>query len=286
MEYSSKFQESVKKQVKAQASIERAIDKEIESFCDAYFQWIESQHKERRKPITIIAEGDSWFRYIVGKGVIFYLEKLFKVEILNLAYPGDEVRDMLSIKQKKRLIRLLKKGPIRNEKFDCLLFSGGGNDLVGIDRFHKWLHPYQPGMKPEDVLNEVTLNNALDILEAGYMEIINIRNTYSSETKIFFNVYDYAIPDGSGVCGKGPWLQPGLEYRRVPEELRREVVKLFLIRLYEKLSHIASQHKNVFVVETQGTLLDEYWANELHPTNSGFKQIAKKFESTIIESMK
>ena len=53
--------------------------------------------------------------------------------ILNLAHHGDEVREMLGVTQRKNLIRSLNKA-----RFDAILFSGGGNDIVG-DQFALWL---------------------------------------------------------------------------------------------------------------------------------------------------
>jgi hypothetical protein len=192
----------------------------------------------------------------------------------------DEVRDMLTIKQRKRLIRELRSGPARRKKYDYFLFSGGGNDLVGIDRFYKWLNPYNEGMEAADCINKSTLRHALSLLEAGYREIIDIRNSYSPKTTLLFHGYDFAIPNGKGVCGKGPWLEPGLKERKIPPKLRREVVRLFL-KEFEKLLRELAKEENVVLVETQGTLSDAEWANELHPKNSGFKKIARLFVTAI-----
>ena len=284
MEYSKMINEKLEKKIKAQVKLDRSVDKEIESFCKEYHLWVAKKNKEKKKPITIIAEGDSWFRYPIGKAIIFQLEQQLKTKILNLAAPGDEVREMLSLKQRKRLIRELKKGPGKNQTFDFFLFSGGGNDLVGRDRFHKWLHPYEKGMKPTDVLNRKTLDTAFGILEYGYRDIIGIRDDFSPKTHLILHSYDFAIPDGKGVCFKGPWLKPGLKMRKVPKKMRRKVVKLFLEEFDTLLDRVGLMQNRVTIVQTQGTLEDDEWANEIHPKNRGFKKIAKLFRKEITDS--
>lgn len=281
MNFSKRLQTDLKKRVRSQIRTEARIDKEINASCEKYRSWVEAEIKAGKKPVTIIAEGDSWGRYIVGKAVVYQLEKLLKTEILNLASPGDEVREMMSPKQRERLIRELKKGPAKRQKYDFFFFSGGGNDLVGVDRFHFWLHPYQQGMTAKDVLNKDTIKAAFTLLDLQYNELIEIRDTHSPNTHLLFHAYDFAIPDGRGVCGKGPWLEPGLKMRKVPANMRREVVKLFLQGFDALLDKIANKHKKITVVPTQGTLKDEEWANELHPKNPGFKKIAKRFVEEI-----
>jgi len=281
MGYSKKLKASLERQIRDQVRLDIQADKEIETLCEKYHLWVDKKNKENKKPTTIIAEGDSWFRYPIGKAVIFCLEQDLKIKILNLAAPGDEVREMLSLKQRKLLIRELKKGPTEKQKFDFFLFSGGGNDLLGSDRFHKWLHPYRKWMKPKDILNWKTLEKAFDLLEFGYKEIINIRDVYSPKTRLLLHSYDFAIPNGRGVCGKGPWLKPGLDMRAVPVKMHKKVVKLFLQNFDSLLDRIAEQNKRVNIVQTQGTLNDDDWANEIHPKNRGFRKISNLFMSDI-----
>ena len=54
------------------------------------------------------------------------------------------------------------------------------------------------------------------IVEAGYQDVIGMRNRLSPTTKLFVNAYDFAPPNGKGVCNVGPWLKPSLDYRLVP----------------------------------------------------------------------
>lgn len=283
-----------KEYVKTKASLNKQVEKELDRQIDAYSSL--SQEKmfgqnyrqriddERRAP-TILAEGDSWFRYVIGHAIIWNLELLLDLEILNLAWPGDEAKEMLTGRQRARLIHALRKAPAVRQKFDFLLFSGGGNDLVGRDVFHLWLHHYETGMVAEECINEDALNVAFNLLKLKYEDLIEIRNKYSKTTKIIFNTYDYAIPDGRKACGLGPWLQPGLKLRRIPERLRRDVVKVFLSRYRGLMLELSQQHERVLIADTQNTLQDQHWENELHPTKIGFKKIAQVYEKLINENM-
>lgn len=284
MKFSIKMKNEIRIQARNQAELKRQINKKIETNIVEYRAWNASQLDAGKTPITIIAEGDSWFNYsIAGKDVIDKLEKLMDIKINNLASPGDETNEMLTGKQKKRLERELKRGPAKNKrkKYDFFLFSGGGNDLVGKKTFYLWFHDYKKGMKPKDILNREAIQSAFGMLEVNYKVLLELCNNHSPDTKILLNAYDFAIPDGSTVCFKGPWLRPGLKHRNVPVEMRTKVVELFM-REYEKfISQFAKNHSNIIVVPTQGTLTKNDWANELHPTNPGFKKIAMVFEQSI-----
>ena len=84
-------------------------------------------------PLQILAEGDSWFDYpypLFGGGIIPRLETRTGVPILNLAKAGDESRYMLGVEERKILASHLANGSPAGGKWDVLLFSGGGNDVV------------------------------------------------------------------------------------------------------------------------------------------------------------
>ena len=281
MEISKPLSRRIRGYYRRRKSVEYQCEKAITKSCDRYHAWADEQKSLGNKPLTILAEGDSWFRYVVGKAVVFQLERLMNIKIQNIASPGDEVSQMLSPRQLERLVKLLKQGPAKGWKYDCLHFSGGGNDLVGKDRFHKWLNEYQTGMSALELINQTTLHAEFALIRSSYEELIKLRDKHSPKTHLFFHGYDFAIPNGEGVCWLGPWMQPGLSFRRIPKTKRRDVVRLFLSQFAQLLDSIAEQHNRVVIVPTQGILTDTDWANELHPTNSGFKKIARAFQHEI-----
>jgi hypothetical protein len=60
---------------------------------------------------------------------------------------------MLSLPQREEVTRRLVDGvPGEGRRFDILLFSGGGNDLVG-DQFCIWLKKFQASMPVSEVID-------------------------------------------------------------------------------------------------------------------------------------
>lgn len=234
-------------------------------------------------PLRIVAEGDSWFKYphpnSARKGVVKPLADLLGVKIGNLAEAGDEARTILGVVQRKELEETLRTQP----PYDILLFSGGGNDVVG-DPMCLWIRQWQGGQPPESHLDKARFGSILSLIRMAYEDLIALRNKYSPNTWIFLNGYDFPIPDGRGACQYGPWLKPSLDYRGVPSPQGfpegRAIVRAMLVEFAKMLQEIAKA-KNVVFVPTQGTLADNQWANELHPSDPGFDSVAKVFYDAI-----
>jgi hypothetical protein len=229
----------------------------------------------------VLAEGDSWFEYPIpgsGFGVIYQLHQITGVPILNMAHHGDEVRYMLGVKQRREIEQRLA-DPLR---FDALLFSGGGNDLIG-DPFVMWLRDYDPNLPAEGHLIAERVNDALGLVEAGYRELIAIRDRVSRSTKIFVHGYDYPRPSNKGVCGVGPWLKPSLDYRGiVVPDAQARIAKALLVGFREVLRRLEAGTPDFHYVETQGLLDPAHdWANEIHPTKDGFRKVAKQFRKAL-----
>jgi len=244
-----------------------------------------------RQPLRILAEGDSWFDYplppVRGDGVIYQLQKLLGYPINNMAHWGEEVRQMLGLAQRQEIVTRLTDNSVN---YDAMLFSGGGNDLVG-DQLVTFLQDQGPVPPPAKMFNDDAMNAVIDLLKAEYKELVGIRNQYSAGTVIFVNSYDFPKVTGQGVCGIGPWLKPSLDYVygqmgvAVPDpEQEYQVVKTMLERFNQMLQDIAKDPSitNFIVVGTQDTLdRDKDWQNEIHPKSSGFAKIAAKFQAAL-----
>jgi hypothetical protein len=174
----------------------------------------------------------------------------------------------------------------KNGKFDAILFSGGGNDLVG-DAFRLWLNDGTPNSDPANALNRETLDDIVGVVRGSYKDLIATRNLVSPAIPIFVHGYDFALPTDIGVCGIGPWLYPSLHSRGWMGSIAdltvgAEIVKLMLLKFRELLLDLSKDKMdNVIFVETQGTLSAREWANELHPNPAGFTKIAEKFSQSL-----
>jgi hypothetical protein len=232
------------------------------------------------EPLQIFAEGDSWFDYPVpffGGGIIPRLEDRLGVPILNLAKAGDEVRYMLGVEEREVLTKHLTDGSPAGGPWDVLLFSGGGNDIVD-NPMALWVKDWNPAMPPAAHIHKARFDAALALVRAGYEDLIALRDQLSPTTQLVFHGYDFAIPDGRGICGFGPWLRPTFQLRKFPTRAAMEaVVKAMLQQFAAMLAALASP--TVTFINGQGTLVPQpsSWHNELHPARAGFGKFADIF---------
>ena len=117
-----------------------------------------------------------------------------------------------------------------------------------------------------------------------YEDLITLRDTLSPTTHVAFHGYDFAIPDGRGICGLGPWLKPTFDLRRFPARPpATEVVKAMLQQFAAMLQSLVALHPAVTFINTQGSLapVTSSWDNELHPSKNGFNMIAAVFHANL-----
>jgi hypothetical protein len=239
-------------------------------------------------PLQVFAEGDSWFEYPVplfGGGIIKRLEKRLGVPVLNLAKAGDEVRFMLGVEERKIIAEQFTTGCPAGGPWDAMLFSGGGNDIVD-NPMALWIRDFQAAVPPAQQINMARLDAALGIVRAGYEDLVAMRDDLSPSTHLFLHGYDFAIPDGRGVCHFGPWLQPTFALRGFPANSLTDataVVKVMLERFAAVLGSLNTGKGPVTLIPTQGTLppVKASWHNELHPSKMGFDTFADVFHAQL-----
>ncbi|MGG1947362.1 hypothetical protein AB1286_21670 [Trinickia sp. NRRL B-1857] len=252
------------------------------------------------KPLNLLAVGDSWFDYPVPSqghlptDVIVSLARLLDLDPapLKLAHYGDATTTLLGTTKRDRLVNTLQEDA--HAPFDAILFSGGGNDLVG-DAFRFWLNDAASvAGDPARAVNEGALSEIMSIVKRAYVDLIDVRNRYAPHAYLFLHQYDFVTPTDTSVCDRlvGPWLYPSFADRgwttfevdrRFFKEGRAIVARIlrrFAAMLVELLAMPGAD--NIVIVDTQGTLNpDTDWANELHPTHDGFAKIAEKFRQAL-----
>jgi len=259
----------------------------------------------RKKPhrIGIVAEGDSWFAY-PRKWIAFgadintlhhiadKVERTDRVNLLRLASNGDEAVNMTSGKQMKKLYRILKKN---RESIRILLFSGGGNDIVGRNDMLPLLREYQAGMTAGECIDLDRFERKLEAILLAYHRLIDLCKDIVPDAKIVCHTYDIPKPEDQGaeffwgLIKTRPWIFPYLQRRGIPEELHFPIIQSLLGSFGERLKALAQEppvRDHFIVVDTQGTLRPGHntdWLNEIHPTRSGFKRITKKIYQAMRE---
>lgn len=256
------------------------------------FAWLCRQTQNR---IGIVTEGDSWFSYppnLLLKGpnsnvidwVVSAVKDSGKANLLRLASNGDEAVHMISGKQKHDLAELLKKN---GDAIHFLMFSGGGNDLVGKWDMERLLNTYEPGFTAAQCIQQERFKRKLQRITLAYQELLELQAEYAPNTIIISHTYDRVQPSPEkakflwGRVRLGPWIYPFLEQKGVPATLHLEITDLLLGALGELLLKLARQPRyrdRLVVVNTFGTLRPGHrqdWINEIHPTSQGFKRISK-----------
>jgi len=240
---------------------------------------------------NLVAEGDSWFAYppkglLFGRpsNVISHLRRKRRFNLLQLASSGDEAVEILSGRSKLRLIEAIQRFPVH-----CLLFSGGGNDLVGRYDFDFFLRGGVDSDDWSDYLHHERLDRRIAQVHAAYADLLDFCTAYSRNPgiRVLTHTYDYAIPDPKGaefvggllkIRGGRSWIYPYLRAKNVPRRFDRTLVRYLIDRLAECLLALEASHpERLRVADTRGSLDPaKDWLNEIHPTSKGFDKIANR----------
>lgn len=261
---------------------------------------------------AIISEGDSWFGYPPhglwfkqSYNIISRIQREHHFNLLRLEAVGDEVMSMLSGGQIADLEDVLR---TYGNRIKVLLFSGGGNDLVGKDILENGTEhgniKFKPLLKTKGrtdpwgkALNKPAIKTKLDAIADKYRQLIELRNQHAPDCDIITHTYDRPIPDGrsarylGGLIDKGPWLKPSMVKAGLTTiTARKAAIDYILGGLGDRLHEIAKEPASrgrFIVVKTTGTLkrTKDHWQNELHPTKDGFKLIADKIYLEVKASL-
>jgi len=139
---------------------------------------------------------------------------------------------------------------------------------------------------------DVRVRNAYASMVSGLKEIAT--QLLKRPIPVVVHGYDYPVPDGRGFLGgfgflPGPWLQPGFQRKGFDDvDTNTATVGKLIDRFNEMLRQLSRSDgfDHVRYVDLRDTLshgagYKRDWANELHPTKSGFSAVAGKIANVI-----
>jgi lysophospholipase L1-like esterase len=236
-----------------------------------------------KKPgaINILVEGDSWFAYPLKTNVpqeLFNIDKNYNFYRSDTS--GHEMVQMISGPQKARLRDFLKK---HGKSLDFILFSGGGNDILGVGLEELIAEKDDTNT----TFNTIALKNRLFLLEYCYKELIILRDLYAPGVPIVTHTYDYPFISGHpikiGPVKIGPWILPTLELKKWIVDNARKVFIFTLVNSFvDILKKLSNENKDFHFIDLRNTLeTEDLWNDEIHPTEDGFKLISQKIDQKI-----
>jgi hypothetical protein len=241
---------------------------------------------------SYIAFGDSWFEYpeyfLLGDSgdIIDHLMKDYG-NIYCISAAGNEAIEMINSKNYIAALNLLKNN---NHKIQGIIFSGGGNDIVG-----GYLAPYTTEKEYRDnypdLIDPYEQNKSIDEHLVNYeKKIIQILQAYKklrdeidNNIHLIIHGYDSGItPTTNGyndIPPKSGWVGRRLKIQKFPEEKWKEIVKTMIDKFNQELIKFASDKKNVHYIDLRGKV--KRWKDEMHPNNESCKHIARIFLEKI-----
>ena len=247
--------------------------------------WNEDILKQESAFPTVLAVGDSWFWYLknnLANPLHRILNKRESNIMLVRGSNGAEAVEYKAgpIRQQIEWDLDKKKGYGKNIR--AVFLSGGGNDLAGPEDFVQVLLSDCSGAKhPEQCLQSNQPNILFNTVTSALLSVVELVEKLIPGTPVFVHSYDYANPNGKGFLGLGQWLQYPMNRCKVPKKLHQPLIDYLIDAYWNALNEAQKKAPTLNLVDQRGTLAREEWANELHPTSSGFNKIAKLWEPIL-----
>ena len=240
----------------------------------------------------LVAEGDSWFDY-PGSDILDVLDDVHGFEVHKVAKAGDTAEQMAYQDwQLAEFLRVIEKLAAKGEEPRAILLSAGGNDVAGnpFEALLNFANAPNPG------LNDVIANEFIEgRVQLAYVRIISAittvcRDRFGKAIPVVTHGYDYAVPDGRGVLWLGPWLAPGFRAKGYLDMgTRRAIVVELIDRFNVMMGRMGSlpDLSHVHHVDLRGRVPNapdvyrDWWANELHPSDAGFREVSRRFADVL-----
>jgi hypothetical protein len=257
-------------------------------------QFDDTRRENRSWPL-VLAEGDSWFAHPIQWNILYELSDKGGYSIRRLASIGDELRDMVreAPDHEPQFIRQLQ----RRIPWDGLLFSGGGNDLLGSRLPDMLRHRSEVSRGWTRLIRDEVVDAEVASIRRSYERIIFRTAQLRPQCQILAHGYDYAYPRNKGttlfwgrVTVTGPWVYPVMVNEKgiTDKDTQFKIVAELIDRFNRMLRELDREHATFHHVDLRGTLTSKgQWDDEIHPKSAGFKKMARKFREVmdrVIES--
>lgn len=263
----------------------------------------------RRRPALmattpiVFCEGDSWLSTPLSMNALDWLvlpsaeDEAAGVPVFGSGglffrgeHSGDEATGMFTAKKVRDLADWYD-----GFAFDAVLLSAGGNDFVG-DYLRKLLAKAGT-MTAKAAFDRVVDDGRFDQVLAAYRRALDAFTRAKPTVPILGHTYDYPVRLGTparttvaslGVAALvkgqvGPWIQPHVAHVLAPAaqlDFARRLIDGFEARVLAKLR---AQFAQFGYVDLRGTLREDEWFDEMHPTEEGFRRVAEQLRTALVQ---
>lgn len=237
---------------------------------------------------TVLAIGDSWFWYPRNNLAIPLHKILNRGQthvVLVRGHNGAEATEYETGPIRDQIERDLDKTKGYGKTLRAVFLSGGGNDFAGRDDLVQILLPDCSGStSPGACLRSGEPKRLFSKVQRALLSVVELVQQKIPGTPVFVHGYDYACPNGKGFLGLGQWLQYPMDQCGVRRTLDQPLVDLLIDEFRVSLEQAKAQSPLLQLVDGRKTLVRNDWANELHPTVSGFNRLAKCWISPLVNA--
>jgi hypothetical protein len=260
-----------------------------------------------------LAQGDSWFSIgaippSLTSNVLAELVLSKSTVVVNCATPGAVLSHMADTTRERMFLRLLT-GRLAT-KWDAILISGGGNDLIdaasvgpGADptkRLLKTLAERGTGpLQGDDYVSKPGWQTFAEHLGAVFTQMVDARDSgINKGVPLLLHDYARTMPRPAPVgLGIGPWLQPAMKAFEVRPGDWLAVSDALMDRLRALLTDLVAARSAadpgcaLHVVDTRAAplVLAEHdatgtsgdFVNEIHPTRGGYAKLAAAWRASL-----
>lgn len=257
----------------------------------------------------LLAEGDSWFTIgalnpLRSSNLLLNLKVSRSTLVINCAYPGDTLVQMVDRVNDPYFDRLLR-APNFASRWEGLLLSAGGNDLIAAAQqrpVHRngqragWderllltpdeadqCHPGETG--PARYLSEPGWQRLAGYLVTNLADLVQRRDLgVNHGVPLLLHTYSAPVVRPAGVVtAPQGWLYPAFQTCGIPPAAQQGVADLLFERLRRLWLDTAPTLLNVHVFDSaavplvparpEATGASGDWVNEIHLTRAGYAKL-------------